>query len=564
VKRQGDNGENFESRLLGQLKAIVAERGDEASRREAAAPVAGPPLWRRRGPRLALVGAVALAAVVVGLIVSAGGSKSSTAFAVEPRPGGGVTIKIYSLEDASGLEAALKEAGIRSQVNWLDAGMVCKEPHYKPSEVPLHRGGVLGGMTMGGPGAITISVGPEPRSRLGEYKRGEISDAEFQASMANRANLNLDPQAFRADQSVVLSGAPVPYNGDPEGGSITKFDVAEGTVEPCEPVPAPPGPGTNAFALTPEGGPAFTPQGDGALPPSAAVASLHRAAAAAESSDAQLKAPGPGRYLYEKTKVVQLEGWLPKGDGKGPKDHPRYFLTINDPKARNALVSVTKEVWTAPSGKTHVRETLGDIKFFKSADQQAWEEAGSPPPWDFEPAEHQVTHDGSGRLRKEYSRTAFRGRHEFTYMEQLSRLPTEPEALRLAIEHRPSGDGPVAPSPASSVRGGGTVERLLEIIGEPLTSPAVRAAAFGALAEIPGLGFERGVTDGAGRRGDAIGWTRERGFGQRVIFDPSAGTILADAEFIYGAKAAGYFNVPDDTPYRETVHVKTSIVGTIR
>jgi hypothetical protein len=120
----------------------------------------------------------------------------------------------------------------------------------------------------------------------------------------------------------------------------------------------------------------------------------------------------------------------------------------------------------------------------------------------------------------------------------------------------------VAASPAASVRGGGTVERLLEIIGEPLTSPAVRAAAFNALAEIPGLGFERGATDGAGRRGDAIGWTRGSGLGRRVIFDAHAGTILSDAEFIYDAEPAEYANVPDGTPYRETVHLKTAIVGT--
>ncbi|MBS1892617.1 MAG: hypothetical protein JST59_15070, partial [Actinobacteria bacterium] len=110
MKRQENQRDDFESRLLGHLKAIVAERGDQASRREAAAPAPRLPAWRRRAPRLALVGALALAAVAVVLIVTAGGSKSSTAFAVEPRPGGGVTIKIFSLEDAAGVEAALKEA----------------------------------------------------------------------------------------------------------------------------------------------------------------------------------------------------------------------------------------------------------------------------------------------------------------------------------------------------------------------------------------------------------------------------------------------------------------------
>jgi hypothetical protein len=261
--------------------------------------------------------------------------------------------------------------------------------------------------------------------------------------------------------------------------------------------------------------------------------------------------------------VIQLEGWLPKGDAKGSKDHPRYFVPINDPKARYALVPRTKQVWTPPSGREYVAETLGKVEFLSGADQRAWEGAGSPPPWTFDPTEHHVVRDDSGRLEKHY-RVSFRGRHEFKYLGRLAKLPTEPEALRVKIEHRPSTGAPVPASPATSARGGGTVESLLGILGEPLTPPAVRTAAFGALAEIPGLGFERGVTDGAGRRGDAIGWTREAGFGNRYIFDPRTGELLADAEFIYDGKAARYPTVPDDTPFRETVHLKTAIVGTVR
>jgi hypothetical protein len=563
VKRQPRQGDDFEGRLLAHLKALVAERDAAATERQAADAVTPAPVWRRRGPRLALVGALALAAVVVALIASAGGDDGSKAFAVEPQPGGGVTIQIYSLEDASGLETALAEAGVRSQVTWLAAGMACREPHYKPSVVHLPGGGVLGGMTISGPGGegIKISVGStaDARGRLGEYKRGEISDREFQASLANLANLNFDPKAFRPDQSVVISGAPVPYGGDPEGGSITKVGIAAGPVEPCKSVPAPPS-GFGAFGLTPEGGPDYTPQGDGSLSQGAIAADLHRAALAAAASTTQLEVPGPGQSLHEKTKVVQMEGWLPKDDPKGSKAHPRYFVPINDPRARYALVPVTKEVWTAPDGKTHVRETLGKVAFLSAADQRAWEAAGSPPPWAFDPAEHHVTRNASGQLQKEFDSNSFRGRHEFTYMSRLSQLPTEPEALRLAVEHRPATGSPVAPSSATSARGGATVERLLEILTEPITTAALRAAAFAALAEIPGLGLERGVSDAAGRLGDAIGWTRERGFGRRFIFDPRTSQMLADAEVIFAAKAAGYPHVPDGTVFRETAHLGAAIV----
>ena len=568
MNRRRDPKDDFEGRLLAHLKARVAERGDVAARGEAAEATTHAPAWRRRGPRLALVGALALAGIVVALIVGAGGGDGSKAFAVEPRPGGGVTIKIFSLEDASGLEAALEEAGIRSQVSWLDAGMVCHEPHYKPSVVHPPGGGALRGMTISGPGGegITISVGSTDRSaeRLEKYRRGEISHKEFQDSLAAAANLNLDPEAFGPDQSVVISGAPVPYGGDPEGGSITKVGVAAGPVEPCKSVPAPPsGNGGGAFGLGTEGGPGYTPQGDSSLGRGAVGADLHRAARAAEASGAQLEAPRPGHFLYTKTRVTKLEGWLPKGHAKGPKKSPRYFVPTSDPSARYALVPVTKQEWMSLDGKSHVRETLGRVDFLERADQRRWEGAGSPPPWDFDPAEHHVTRDGSGRPEKEFPGKTFRGRHEFTYMERVSRLPTEPEALRLRVENRGSAGSSVAPSPATSVRGGGTVEKLLEILSEPLAGPALRAAALDALAEIPDIGFQRDVIDGVGRRGDAIGWSREGGFGRRFIFDPGTSKVLSQGEVVFGAKAAGYPKIPDDTPFRETAYLGTAIVDSI-
>jgi hypothetical protein len=104
-----------------------------------------------------------------------------------------------------------------------------------------------------------------------------------------------------------------------------------------------------------------------------------------------------------------------------------------------ALVPVLKEVWTAPDGKTREREALGRVNFFSGADQRRWEDAGSPPPWAFDPREHEVHRDGAGRLVKEFASKSFRGRHESTYMSRLSRLPTEPEALCLTIENRGGG-----------------------------------------------------------------------------------------------------------------------------
>jgi len=533
---------------------VEAVRADEVPRRPATA-------LRRRGPRLALGGVVALVAVAVALIVSAGGGNSSRAFAVEPQEGGGVTIRVYSLEESAGLEEALADAGIPSQVNWLPAGMTCREPHYTPSEVKTALGGKIGGFSGGGPEVWTIGVmsTEEYRAQRRRYFRGEISGEEFYAATGN---VTLDPAQFRRDQSVVLSGSPAPYDGDPEGGSIAKFGIAEGPAEPCEPVPALPSGSGGPFGLSPGGGPGYIPRGDKSLGHAAIAADLRRAASVAEASDPQVEAPpGPGELLYVKTIEAHLEAWDPSNPS-GSKTKPRYFTDrqLGESSAMPALVSTLKQVWTDSNGKTRERETLSGVEFLSADDQLRWEEAGSPPPWAFDPGEHDVGRDASGRLVKDFASMAFRGRHEFTYMSRLSQLPTEPEALRLAAEHRRGGDLPLEPSPATSPRGGATVERLLEILGEPLASPALRAAAFRALAEIPGIGFERDVADVAGRRGDAIAWLRERGFGRQYIFDPRTSRILSQAEMIFNAKAADYPGVADGTVFRATAYLGSGIV----
>jgi hypothetical protein len=72
------------------------------------------------------------------------------------------------------------------------------------------------------------------------------------------------------------------------------------------------------------------------------------------------------------------------------------------------------------------------------------------------------------------------------------------------------------------------------------------------------------VVDAAGRKGDAISWARDRGFGRRFIFDPRTSEILAGAEMIFDAKAAGYPEVPDETVFRETAYLQSGIVGSTR
>jgi hypothetical protein len=213
----------FEERLLSRLQATVTERG--AAEAEAEAARVQPA--RRRAPRLALGGAVAAAAVTAGLIVSAGGDSTSAAYAVEPQDGGGVNIEIYSLSDPTGLEGALESAGIPSQVNYLQAGMTCREPHFQPSTVATTspNGGVepFRSFDMGGQGPMTIGI-------------GDLHPGDVPANQPANT-VYFDPADFSSDQTLILTGSPAPYGGDPTGGSVVQVRVAEGEVGPCEPVP---------------------------------------------------------------------------------------------------------------------------------------------------------------------------------------------------------------------------------------------------------------------------------------------------------------------------------------
>jgi hypothetical protein len=255
MTQQRKPDDNFEERLLTRLKVEVAERGGAAARQEAQETSSAAPAWRRRAPRLAFAGGAAVAALATVIAINAGSGDGSKAFAVETQDGGGMTIKVNSPEDAPGLEAALEEAGIPSQINWLAAGMTCHEPRFEPSTVKTAMGGSIGGMTLAGPGtAMTIGVmtAEQYREISQEYRRGEISADEFHSSTGN---VTLDPTAFGPDQSVVISGAPgpspdldviangptSPYTVDPEGGYEANFAIAEGPVDLCEPVEAPPG-----------------------------------------------------------------------------------------------------------------------------------------------------------------------------------------------------------------------------------------------------------------------------------------------------------------------------------
>jgi hypothetical protein len=236
VNEVQDRNESFEERLLTELRAVVEERAAmpanagvernrpyEAERLHGAAAGAGG--GRRRAARLAF-GGVAVGAVAAGVLaVSSGTDGTSSAFAVEPQGDGTVRVEISSLSDAAGLEKALEEAGVKADVNYLAAGMVCREPRFTPKAA-------------------------------GRAKRVETSGSIRQTDSG--VVFTITRAGIGSDDTLLLTASP-----GPEGmGDMVGVQIAEGAVSPCEPVPAPEG--------LPPGASTQSSGGPGAVPPGAA------------------------------------------------------------------------------------------------------------------------------------------------------------------------------------------------------------------------------------------------------------------------------------------------------
>lgn len=197
--------DTYEERLLSELRAYVAER-----------PPSGTPVAverRRRLPKVALAG-VAAAAVAGGVVVATGGDTASAAYAVEPQGDGSVTVEIRKLEDAEGLQAKLREAGVPAVVKYLPIGKSCKEGWFEPARDPVQRATMSGSMVDRRDGPTTFTI---------------------------------DPGTLQPGQTVVITtstGSVSPSPGAAGDGDIEMTSigmaVAQGPVGQCEVVAAPP------------------------------------------------------------------------------------------------------------------------------------------------------------------------------------------------------------------------------------------------------------------------------------------------------------------------------------
>jgi len=299
----------------------------------------------------------------------------------------------------------------------------------------------------------------------------------------------------------------------------------------------------------------------------AAAEILHETAVAA-ATDTPAAIPGPGQFLFTKFKRLELEGWIP--GGPSPEENAPGQVqggTMSRSDAFNGLVPTTQEWWTAEDGAGRVREVAGTPRFLTAEERQRWEAAGSPLPAPFDPTYQQrfplaFSHTlelGRGVVDREAS--AMKGFH----FPDTSSLPTDPEALRLAVESNQisvSGFNLMYPS-AQRLDAEQTAAELFNILqeGNPMR-PELRAALFNALAELPGIEVDTDASDLLGRHGYAISLLEpDTGVGSEYIFDPDTSEILAQRDFISEAgRNPTLKGLPSGLTIRETAYMDSGVV----
>ncbi|MFN8164127.1 MAG: hypothetical protein U0R26_09950 [Solirubrobacterales bacterium] len=221
-----------------------------------------------------------------------------------------------------------------------------------------------------------------------------------------------------------------------------------------------------------------------------------------------------------------------------------------------------------------VREVARTPRFLTDEEKSRWEAAGSPLPSPFDP-EYQRKYSQAFKDAIELRRgvvdrevpaiTGVPENRQFHFPDT-SRLPTEPKALRRAVESNQisvSGFNLMYPG-AKYLNAVQTSEELLNILIEgTLNSPQLRAAIFNALAELPGIHIDTDATDMLGRHGYGIRSINKYG-GLEFIFDPETSEVLAQRDFLTAPGKPPYEKgLPAGFTMRETAYLESGVVDSI-
>lgn len=258
--------------------------------------------------------------------------------------------------------------------------------------------------------------------------------------------------------------------------------------------------------------------GGGKVQPAVAAVLNRTAAVAAEAPPA---VPGPGQYLYTRSRDAYLTS------------------TIEGGREWSVLVPARREAWISLERSRHgrLREVRGAPQFLSKAQRAAWRTAGAPS-LPRAGAVEDTTLPGGGNL-------------------DTSGLPTDPAALRRLIEARkvPGVGGPPGEAETFTLIG--------DMLREAYLPPPIRAALFRLTAELPGVELLGQVRDPAGRPGTGISFTDRRdGTRHELIFDPATAALLGERESVVRSGAFGG-TIPPGTVVGYAAYLESKVVDSL-
>jgi hypothetical protein len=235
----------------------------------------------------------------------------------------------------------------------------------------------------------------------------------------------------------------------------------------------------------------------------------------------------------------------------------------------NALVPTKVESWIGDEGNGRYRETLGDLRFWNPTEEERWKRAGSPLPPPFNP-EYRRSYPVPFRDALEANTHVVdmknRGYGHTFHFPDTSKLPTDPRALRHAVEANAievDGFNLMYPQ-AQRLDAEQTKEELINVLFEGGPTPQLQAAIFNALAELPGIKVVP-ATDSLGRHGDAIKFAAREGTRWEYIFDPRTSDLLASrAVLVHPAASRVLEDLPAGTTVSERDYLRAGVVDSIR
>ena len=217
----------FEDRLLDDLRSVVAARPAPAVASRSRAP----------RPRLVLAGAGVAAVTATVAIDASGGDVTPSAYAVDARPDGAVTVSIHSLSDADGLQRSLRAAGVPAVVDYVAAGDAsgCAGPSPGgPPTTVMGEQGLTVHRERGGPGdrlPSLDSAGTPPAP-------GSGGPAGRQHRMTTQVRVTPDGATFTIDPGTLGAGEHVYITTST--GALSAISMAIGTHRPATCATQPP------------------------------------------------------------------------------------------------------------------------------------------------------------------------------------------------------------------------------------------------------------------------------------------------------------------------------------